>query len=130
MYNQQRKELKYIAKLLEDKMGAEFSRDLNNDGLIDVCPSSDPNYPTKAHRTMLAQTKLNLALQAPQVHNLPEAFREFYESLGTSPETINKLVPVPEEAQPQDPLTDIISASNGLPIKAFERTRSSSTHCC
>jgi len=113
-------ELEYIAKLAADEIGRDFLVALSPDGGLVIKPASDPNYPTRSHRMQLAQAKLNLALQSPQVHNMPEAYRTFYRSLGESEETISKIVPAPEDAQPQDPVSDIMAASQGRPIKAFE----------
>jgi hypothetical protein len=33
---------------------------------------------------MLAQTKLQLAAQAPEIHNMHEVFRDMYEALGVT----------------------------------------------
>ncbi len=120
VYAQQQKELQYIAELCEEHLGPEFIGDLNGDGIMELTPASDPNYPTRSHRLALAQTKLNLALQAPQVHDIRAAFENFYECLGEPDEIIQKILPAPQQAQPQDPMTDIITAANGGPIKAFE----------
>jgi len=85
---------------------------------IDVIPVSDPNTPSQAHRLTLAQTKLQAALQAPQVHDVREAYRDFYIALDGG-EDLEKLLPTPQQAQPNDPITDIMLASQGQPIKAF-----------
>jgi hypothetical protein len=113
------RELMLIAELAERYMGDEFIADFNKDGTADLLPAADPNYPTRSHRLAVAQTKVNLALQAPQVHNLSEVFRSLYQALGESEEDIARILSSPAQAQEADPLTDIQTASNGLPIKAF-----------
>jgi hypothetical protein len=87
---------------------------------IDVIPAADPNLSSSAHRIAIAQTKLTAAQQQPDIHNVREAYIEFYQSLGMEQDEIDRLLPPPEEAQPQDPLSDIIALGAGKPIKAFE----------
>lgn len=115
-------ELKMIAELADRYMTNEpdLKLDTNGDGKYDIAPATDPNFPTRAHRLALEQSKLNLALQAPQVHNIREAYKRFYQALGESDEAIKQVLPEPAQAQPNDPLTDIQIASSGTgPIKAF-----------
>lgn len=113
-------ELMLIAKLASTYMSdADLQLDTNGDGKIDIGPATDPNFPSRAHKLALAQAKLNLALQAPAVHDMRQTFVNFYQALGDSDETINAILPSPQQAQPNDPLTDIQMASNGQPIKAF-----------
>lgn len=87
---------------------------------IEVVPNADPNLSSSAHRISLAQTKLTAAQQQPQLHDLRAAYTEFYNSLGMDQDEIDRLLPPSEDAQPNDPLTDIITVSSGKPIKAFE----------
>lgn len=108
-------EQSYYAKGEENTIGPQDFM-----GNVEIVPQADPNISSSAHRIALAQTKLQAAQQAPDIHNLREAHREFYAALGMEEDEIDRLLPPPEEAQPQDPLTDIISASAGKPIKAFE----------
>lgn len=101
--------------------GSEFSISrMDFDPGIDVTPKADPNISSSSHRIALAQTKLSAAQQAPDIHNLREAYTEFYLSLGMEKEEVDRLLPPQEEAQPLDPLSDIIAVSSGKPIKAFE----------
>lgn len=88
-------------------------------GSVDVVPAADPNMSSTAHRLSISNAKLQAALQAPQIHSLPTAYRDFYANLGMEAEEIDALVPRPEEAQQLDPMSDIIAASQGKPIKAF-----------
>lgn len=120
VYSQMQKELCYIAELCEDHLGPEFQADFNGDGILELTPASDPNYSTRTFRIQMAQQQVQFAMQAPQVHNLREAFRAYYQSLGEPDEIIAKILPDPQQAQPLDPVSDIQAASNGIPIKAFE----------
>ena len=50
--------------------------------LVDVVPVSNPNIFSQAQRISLAQTKMQLATAAPDMHNMYEVFRDMYEALG------------------------------------------------
>lgn len=120
VYQSMKQELDLIANLADKYMDDPLLKlDTDGDGIKDIGPATDPNYPTRTHKLNIAQSKLNLALQAPQVHNLREAFVDFYQNLGMGDEQIKRILPTPAEAQPQDPLTDIQVACTGGPIKAF-----------
>ena len=68
---------------------------------VDVIPVADPNIFSMAQRVTLAQQQLQIAMSNPQMHNLHEAYRRVYESLGTK--NINTLLkPKPQKA-PKDP---------------------------
>jgi len=88
------------------------------DGRVDVLPVSDPNIPSRAHRLSLASLALQLAAQTPQgTFNTTELVRQVLESADFP--NIDQIMPKPQEAQPQDPMTDIMAVSRGLPIAAF-----------
>lgn len=88
-------------------------------GILDLMPAADPNLSSSSHRIAVAQTKLSAAQQAPNIHDMREAYREFYAQMGEEPESIERRLPNPEQAQELDPVSDIIAASQGKPIKAF-----------
>jgi hypothetical protein len=101
--------------------GQSFSvRKEDFSGKVDLMPAADPNLSSSAHRIAVAQTKLAAAQQAPDIHNLRAAYTEFYSQIGMEPEEIDRLLPPPAEAQPLDPLSDIVALSQGKPVKAFE----------
>jgi len=87
------------------------------DGSVDVLPVSDPNIPSQSHRLALAQLQLQLATQAPDLHDRREAFRRIYVAAGI--QEVDKILPQPQQAQQSDPLTDVQNVIRGLPIKAF-----------
>jgi len=90
------------------------------DDRVDVVPVSNPNVFSQSQRIVLAQTKLQLATQAPEIHNLHEVFRDMYDALGvTDVDRIMKAVPE-EEPMPIDPAQENINALDMLPMKAFE----------
>jgi hypothetical protein len=85
---------------------------------VTVIPHSDPNISSNAHKMALAQTKLQVAQQFPGMVNTKQIIREFFEAIadGSDP---NALVPMDQKPQPQDPVSDIMSAAKGAPIAAF-----------
>lgn len=87
---------------------------------IFILPSADPNMASSSQRLAMAQTKLQMAKEAPDIHDSRVAHRNFYQVMGLEEDEIDALLPPPEEAQPLDPMSDIIAASQGKPIKAFE----------
>ena len=98
----------------ETIMAADF------DDRIDVVPVSNPNAFSQAQRITLAQTKLQLASQAPEIHNMHEAFRDMYEAIGvTDVDRLMKSIPT-EEPEPLDPAQENINALDMLPLRAFE----------
>ena len=84
---------------------------------VDIIPSSDPNTPSNAHRLTRATTILQMANQAPQMHDMREIYRRVYMAMEV--EGIEKILPPKQEAQQLSPLGDLMAASEGKPIKAF-----------
>jgi len=84
---------------------------------VDVIPVSDPNISSQAHRLLRATTLQQMAQGAPGIYDVREVHRRAVAAMGE--QDIDKLMPPPQMAQPQDPLTDIQLATNGMPIKAF-----------
>jgi hypothetical protein len=89
------------------------------DDRVDVLPVADPNVYSTTQRIMMAQTQLQLAQSAPQIHNIYEAYRRMYEALGTR--DIDMLLK-PDDTQnpkPKDPATENADAIDGKSLKAF-----------
>ena len=91
------------------------------DGRIDVIPVSNPNVFSQAQRIALAQTKMQLAAQAPQMHNMYEVYRDMYEALGVR--DIDKYLKNEESVQPvpKDPAQENMDALDGVRLMAFPR---------
>ena len=94
-----------------------FKRDFNGD--VDIVPVSDPNIPSNAQRMLLIQMVQQIAAQSPPDMFDMEAINRMLLTTANVPD-VDKLMPYKEEAQPQDPLSDIKSANKGNPIKAFK----------
>ena len=125
-----RQEFKLLARAMAESLPPEypytvagasqsvFAQDF--DDRVDVIPVSNPNIFSQSQRIMLAQTQMQLAMQAPELHDIYEAYRRMYEALGVR--DIDKILKPKEEveAQPKDPATENIDALNQLELRAFE----------
>ena len=85
--------------------------------LVDVIPVSDPNAATMAQKIVQYQAVIQLAQQAPQIYNLPQLHRQMLDVLGVK--NADKLVPLPEDDTPKDPVSENMAALKGEPLKAF-----------
>ena len=89
--------------------------DFNN--MVAVLPVADPNIFSAAQRITLAQTQLQLAQTAPQMHNLYEAYYRVYAALNVR--DIDGIL-LPQNTQmPKDPATENSHVLNGMHLKAF-----------
>jgi hypothetical protein len=82
---------------------------------------ADPNLFSMAQRVTLAQTQLQIAQSNPQMHNIYEAYRRVYESLGTK--NIDMLLTMPQLPQPTDPAKENSEALKMQLLQVFRRTR-------
>ena len=87
------------------------------DGRVDILPVSDPSIFSMSQRLSLAQTQMQLAAQAPQLHNQYEAYRRMYDALDVK--NIDAILPPPPPPQPIDPATENANAVKGKPVQAF-----------
>ena len=87
------------------------------DGRVDVLPVSDPSIFSMAQRLSLAQTQLQLAQAAPQMHNMYEAYRRMYDALDIK--NIDSILPPPQPPAPMDPGMENANVLSGQMIQAF-----------
>jgi len=125
-----RKEFKVLARVMHESLPQEYPFSVvggdkrvmasDFDDRIDVLPVSNPNIFSQSQRIALAQAQLDLALQAPDMHNNYEAFRRMYEALGVR--DIDKILKTPSTAQavPKDPAQENIDALEKTDLEAFE----------
>jgi len=85
--------------------------------MVSVIPVSDPNSATMAQRIMQYHAVIQLAQGAPQIYDLPQLHRQMIEVLGIK--NADKLVPLPEDQKPRDPVSENMSFLTGKPTKAF-----------
>ena len=90
-------------------------KDFNN--LVAVLPVADPNIFSSAQRITLAQTQLQMAQSAPQMHDMYEAYYRVYSALNVR--DIEGIL-LPQNAQmPKDPASENSSVLNNMRLKAF-----------
>mgnify|MGYP000294567704 FL=1 len=124
-----RQEFKILARVMSESLPQEYPYSVAGDessimasdfdDRIDVIPVSNPNVFSQAQRIALSQTKMQLAAQAPEMHNMHEVYRDMYESLGvTDVDRIMKAVP-DDEPRPLDPAQENINALDQIELRAF-----------
>jgi len=84
---------------------------------VDVIPVSDPNAATMAQKITQYQAVLQLAQSAPQLYNLPLLHRQMLDVLGIK--NAQKLIPMPEDQKPTDPVSENQNILMMKPVKAF-----------
>ena len=84
---------------------------------VDVIPVSDPNASTMAQKIVQYQAVLQLAQSAPQYYNMPLLHRQMIDVLGIK--NAHKLIPLPEDMKPMDPVTENQNVLMQKPVKAF-----------
>ena len=85
--------------------------------MVEVIPVSDPNAATMSQKVVQYQAVLQLAAGAPQLYDLPLLHRQMLEVLGIK--NAAKLVPLPDDEKPKDPLSENMNVIKGKPLKAF-----------
>ena len=123
----QRQELKILAEVMKEGLlpeypykvpGAKATIKVDDfDDRVDVIPTSDPAMFSMSQRISMAQTQLQLAQAAPQIHDLQEAYRRMYSALGV--QNIDSILPPKAEMVPKDPATENGEALMAKPLKAF-----------
>jgi len=123
-------EFKFLSRVMSESLPEEYPYSVEGaeasvkardfDDRVDVIPVSDPNVFSQAQRIALAQTKLQLAGAAPDMHNMYEVYRDMYDALGVKDtDRIMRRVP-DEEPQPKDPAQENIDVLDMIQLKAFE----------
>ena len=123
----QRNEFKILKRLFGEYLPPEypyqvqgaqqtvFAEDFNNS--VDVIPVCDPNIFSTTQRIILAQTQLQMAQSAPQIHNMKEAYRKMYIALNIK--DIDDILMPDFAPAPKDPIQENMDAMMGMPLKAF-----------
>ncbi len=125
-----RMEFKILSRVMSEFLPQEYPYSVENgdqaimasdfDDRVDVVPVSNPNTFSQAQRIALAQTKMQLAGAAPELHNMHEVYRDMYEAIGvTDVDRLMKKVP-DEEPVPTDPASENINAMDMIQLNAFQ----------
>ena len=85
---------------------------------VDVIPVSDPNASTMAQKIVQYQAVMQLAAQSPNLFNMPLLYRQMLDVL--SIKNAHKLIPLPEDMKPKDPVTENQDILMMKPAKAFQ----------
>jgi hypothetical protein len=121
-----KQELKLLKEIIADNAPGEYDyqpeegsrkarkSDYKN---VDVIPVSDPNASTMAQKIVQYQAVLQLAQSAPQYYNMPLLHRQMIDVLGIK--NAHKLIPLPEDMKPMDPVTENQNILMQKPVKAF-----------
>jgi hypothetical protein len=122
-----KQEYKILAKIIHDYTDPDYPYETDAgegikvedfDDRIDVVPVSDPNASTMAQRIMQYQAALQLAAQAPNMYDLPLLHRQMMELIGIP--NADKVVPLPDDVPPKDPVSENQDILTGAPVKAYE----------
>ena len=121
-----KQELKLLKNLIRDyteedylydpEYGSKKAKQSDYD-LVDVIPVSDPNAATLSQRVVQYQAVIQMAQMAPQIYNLPELHRAMLDVLGVK--NAEKIVPLPDDQKPVDPVTENQNILMMKPVKAF-----------
>ena len=87
------------------------------DNMVAVLPVADPNIFSAAQRITLAQTQLQLAQSAPNMHNMYEAYYRVYQSMNVR--DIDGILKTQTNQMPKDPASENIDVVDGKQLKAF-----------
>lgn len=126
IYYTMKQEFKLLAGIIRDNTPDEYSyepevgsrkaKKADYDD-VDVIPVSDPNAATMSQKIVQYQAVLQLSQTAPQIYDLPHLHRQMIETLGVK--NADKIVPLPDDAKPRDPITENMDLMTGKPAKAF-----------
>jgi|14_taG_2_1085336.scaffolds.fasta_scaffold00529_18 hypothetical protein len=129
LHKSQREEFKILARIDYEYLPSEYPYEVpfaeqsvfkqDFDGRVDVIPVSDPNIPSNAHRMMISQMALQMAQQSPPGMFNIEALNRTILNAANMP-NLEEILPPKQEPQAMDPVSDIMAATKGIPIKAFE----------
>ena len=127
LHNAQKQEFSLLAKTFQIYLPPVYPYSIGNinpaikqqdfDDRIDIIPVSDPSMFSMSQRIAMAQTQLQMAQSAPQLHNLREAYRRMYVALRVS--NIEQILPEPPQPQPMDPGIENGNAMRNMPLQVF-----------
>jgi hypothetical protein len=122
-----KQELNLLTDIIKDYTDADYDYDPDSDAPrkakksdyahLDIIPVSDPNAATMSQRVVQYQAVIQMAQMAPDIYDLPKLHRGMLEVLGIK--NADKLVPLPEDQKPRDPVAENMCVLKGEPLKAF-----------
>tara|TARA_R110002049_G_scaffold120240_6_gene274647 strand:+ start:1 stop:1305 length:1305 start_codon:yes stop_codon:yes gene_type:complete len=130
MHYAMRVEFKILARVMAESLPPVYPYSVSGadqqvkaedfDDRVDVLPVSNPNIFSQTQRITLAQTELQLAMQAPELHNMPEVYRRVYDAMGVR--DIDKILvaDTPDEIVPKDPSMENMDVLENGGLRAFK----------
>lgn len=126
VHNTLKRELKLIKEIIRDyaepdyeytpEYGSKRAKKEDYDK-VDLIPVSDPNAATLSQRVVQYQAVLQLAQGAPQIYDMPFLHRQMLDILGIK--NAEKIVPLPDDQKPKDPVSENMAIMTLEPVKAF-----------
>jgi len=86
---------------------------------VHIVPVADPHVTSEVQRVIRSQLTLDTAKQSPELHNLYEAHKMFYQSMKMPQSQINELLPPPSQMMPLGPVEENQNLIKGKPVRAF-----------
>jgi hypothetical protein len=121
-----KQELGLLAVIIRDNADPEYNFDPDKGSRlarhedyrhVDIIPVSDPNAATMSQRVVQYQAVVQMAQMAPDIYDLPQLHRRMLEVLGIK--NPDKLIPLPDDEKPKDPVSENMAMLRGEPMKAF-----------
>jgi len=121
-----KQELRLLAAIIRDYTDPDYDYDpvdaprkakATDYDHVDIIPVSDPNASTMSQRVVQYQAVIQMAQMAPDIYDLPQLHRQMLAVLGIK--DADKLVPLPDDQKPKDPVSENMAALRLEPLKAF-----------
>jgi len=126
IHNSMKQEFRILKKIIADYAPENYSYEpvvgnrkarKSDYEMVNIIPVSDPNAATMSQKVVQYQAVLQLSQTAPQLYNLPYLHRQMLEVIGIK--NAEKLVPLPDDMKPTDPVTENMNVLKNTPLKAF-----------
>jgi hypothetical protein len=128
MHYSMKQELRLLAAIIRDYTEDDYEYDPTGEvnrhakktdyEHVDIIPVSDPNAATMSQRVVQYQAVIQLAQMAPDIYDLPQLHRQMLGVLGIK--NADKILPLPDDAKPKDPVSENMAVLKGEPVKAFQ----------
>jgi hypothetical protein len=121
-----KQELRLLADIIRDETEPQYDYDPEEGprkakkadyNHVEIIPVSDPNAATMSQRVVQYQAVMQMAQMAPDIYDMPQLHRRMLEVLGIK--HADKLVPLPDDMKPRDPVTENMNMLKMEPVKAF-----------
>lgn len=127
LFRSQKNEFKILERLIRESDRKEYPYNVDPAqpsiftqdfaAAISTIPASDPRMPSEAHRLARAMSHFQIAVQAPDQHNMPAILTDLHRAIGedAAERYVKSVTPPP----PMDPVTENAAILSGSPAKAY-----------